>query len=146
MCASSELEIEILTERIRSPLLSSPLRSAGPPAKMKETKMPSPSSPPTILKPNPVEPLCSNTFLGSLPKQSDSVRVKGRTESREEVGRGREIWPKLMYKQRVTKIHLLLVYIVNDPLMPSTFSLGSDLLNKIFKWLVYRTTHKKNYD
>lgn len=61
-------EIKILTDRIRSPLLSSPLKSAGPPARMKETKMPSPSSPPTMLKPRPVEPLCSNTFLGSLPK------------------------------------------------------------------------------
>lgn len=60
-------ETEILTDRIRSPRLSSPLKSAGPPARMKETKMPSPSSPPTMLKPRPVEPLCSNTFRGSLP-------------------------------------------------------------------------------
>lgn len=68
--ANRELDVGILTERIRSPLLSSPLRSAGPPARMKETKMPSPSSPPTMLKPRPVEPLCSNTFLGSLPKRA----------------------------------------------------------------------------
>lgn len=62
-------KVQILTERIRSPLLSSPLRSAGPPASMKDTKMPSPSSPPTMLKPRPVEPLCSNTFRGSLPNK-----------------------------------------------------------------------------
>lgn len=55
-----------LTERIWSPLLSSPLRSAGPPARMKDTKMPSPSSPPTMLKPSPVEPLCSTILRGSL--------------------------------------------------------------------------------
>jgi hypothetical protein len=55
-----------LTDKIRSPLRSSPLRSAGPPARMKETKMPSPSSPPTMLKPRPVEPLCRMILRGSL--------------------------------------------------------------------------------
>ena len=55
-----------LTDKIRSPLRSSPLRSAGPPARMKETKMPSPSSPPTMLKPKPVEPLCRMILRGSL--------------------------------------------------------------------------------
>lgn len=55
-----------LTDRIRSPRRSSPLRSAGPPARMKETKMPSPSSPPTMLKPRPLEPLCREIFRGSL--------------------------------------------------------------------------------
>lgn len=54
------------TEMIRSPFLSSPLRSAGPPARMKEMKIPSPSSPPTMLKPRPVDPRCRTTFLGSL--------------------------------------------------------------------------------
>lgn len=58
-----------LTDKIWSPRFSSPLRSAGPPARMKETKMPSPSSPPTMLKPRPVEPLWSTTFLGSLYRQ-----------------------------------------------------------------------------
>lgn len=69
MRADRKLGVQILTDRIRSPLRSSPLRSAGPPARMKETKIPSPSSPPTMLKPNPVEPLCNTTFLGSLPKR-----------------------------------------------------------------------------
>lgn len=58
-----------LTDKIRSPLRSSPLRSAGPPARMKETKMPSPSSPPTMLKPRPVEPLCRMILRGSLEGQ-----------------------------------------------------------------------------
>lgn len=58
-----------LTDRIWSPLRSSPLRSAGPPARMKETKMPSPSSPPTMLNPRPVEPLWRTILLGSLYKQ-----------------------------------------------------------------------------
>ena len=35
-------------------VLTCPERSAGPPARMKDTKMPSPSSPPTMLKPRPV--------------------------------------------------------------------------------------------
>lgn len=54
------------TDTSRSPFLSSPQRSAGPPARMKEMKIPSPSSPPTMLKPSPVAPRCSTTFLGSL--------------------------------------------------------------------------------
>lgn len=54
------------TDIIRSPFLSSPLRSAGPPAKIKEINIPSPSSPPTMLKPRPVEPRWRTTFLGSL--------------------------------------------------------------------------------
>ena len=86
MWANKVVEVEILTERIRSPLLNSPLRSAGPPARMKETKIPSPSSPPTMLKPKPVEPLCSNTFLGSLPRERDNVRVRGRSETIEDLG------------------------------------------------------------
>lgn len=55
-----------LTERIWSPLRSSPLRSAGPPARMKEMNMPSPSSPPTMLKPRPVEPRWITMRRGSL--------------------------------------------------------------------------------
>lgn len=54
------------TDTMRSPFRSSPHRSAGPPARMKEMKMPSPSSPPTMLKPSPVVPRCSTTFRGSL--------------------------------------------------------------------------------
>uniref|UniRef100_A0A674NSR7 Uncharacterized protein n=1 Tax=Takifugu rubripes TaxID=31033 RepID=A0A674NSR7_TAKRU len=64
-----------LTDRIWSPRFSSPLRSAGPPARMKETKIPSPSSPPTMLKPRPVEPLWSTTFLGSLYRQFSIFRL-----------------------------------------------------------------------
>lgn len=60
-----------LTEMMRSPFLSSPLRSAGPPARMKETKIPSPSSPPTMLKPSPVEPRCSTSFRGSLKRRNE---------------------------------------------------------------------------
>lgn len=63
------------TLRIWSPLLSSPQRSAGPPAKMKDMKMPSPSSPPTILKPRPEPPLCSTTVLTSLQKKGDQWRL-----------------------------------------------------------------------
>ncbi|TNN49413.1 hypothetical protein EYF80_040368 [Liparis tanakae] len=48
----------------------SPLRSAGPPARMKEMKMPSPSSPPTMLKPSPVEPRWIRTLRGSLEVKS----------------------------------------------------------------------------
>lgn len=55
-----------LTLSIWSPRRSSPLRSAGPPARMKEIKIPSPSSPPTILKPSPEEPLLSTTVRTSL--------------------------------------------------------------------------------
>lgn len=54
------------TDRMRSPFRSSPQRSAGPPARMKEMKIPSPSSPPTMLNPRPVDPRCSTTRLGSL--------------------------------------------------------------------------------
>lgn len=89
-------EIKILTDRIRSPLLSSPLKSAGPPARMKETKMPSPSSPPTMLKPRPVEPLCSNTFRGSLPK---TATVSGWRR-----GQGlRERWAKMLPQLKETE-------------------------------------------
>lgn len=58
----------VFTLRIWSPLCSSPLRSAGPPARMKEIKIPSPSSPPTMLNPRPVEPLWIKTLRGSLEK------------------------------------------------------------------------------
>ena len=54
------------TKRIWSPRLTSPERSAGPPAKMKDINIPSPSSPPTILKPNPDGPRCRTTLRGSL--------------------------------------------------------------------------------
>lgn len=54
------------TDKMRSPFRSSPQRSAGPPARMKEIKIPSPSSPPTMLKPRPVDPRWSTTRLGSL--------------------------------------------------------------------------------
>lgn len=57
---------DVITLRIWSPLWSSPLRSAGPPARMKEINMPSPSSPPTMLKPRPVEPRWIKTLRGSL--------------------------------------------------------------------------------
>jgi len=40
--------------------------SAGPPDKIKDTKIPSPSSPPTMLKPNPAALLFSSTCLGVL--------------------------------------------------------------------------------
>lgn len=59
----------VFTLRIWSPLCSSPLRSAGPPARMKEIKIPSPSSPPTMLNPRPVEPLWIKTLRGSLEKR-----------------------------------------------------------------------------
>lgn len=89
-------EIKILTDRIRSPLRSSPLKSAGPPARMKETKMPSPSSPPTMLKPRPVEPLCSNTFLGSLPKTATVLGWR--------TGQGlRERWAEMLPKLKETE-------------------------------------------
>lgn len=39
--------------------------------------MPSPSSPPTMLKPKPVEPLWSTTFLGSLYKQFRLYIISG---------------------------------------------------------------------
>lgn len=65
-----------LTDTRRSPFLSSPQRSAGPPARMKEMKMPSPSSPPTMLKPSPVVPRCRTTLRGSLLEQEHSVNVK----------------------------------------------------------------------
>ena len=55
-----------LTERRRSPLLRAPDMSAGPPARIKDTKMPSLSSPPTILNPSPDEPFLTVTLLGSL--------------------------------------------------------------------------------
>lgn len=41
-----------------SPRFNSPPTSAGPPANMNDTKMPWPSSPPTILKPRPLDPFC----------------------------------------------------------------------------------------
>lgn len=61
--------LPVITEMMRSPFLSSPLRSAGPPARMKETKIPSPSSPPTMLKPSPVDPRWRTSFRGSLREQ-----------------------------------------------------------------------------
>lgn len=63
-----------LTERIWSPFRSSPLRSAGPPARIKEMKMPSPSSPPTMLKPRPVEPRWITIRLGSRGMSSSPSR------------------------------------------------------------------------
>ena len=50
-----------LTEMIWSPRRKCPLASAGPPAKMNEMKMPSPSSPPTMLNPSPVVPFSRTT-------------------------------------------------------------------------------------
>lgn len=55
-----------LTVRIWSPLRSSPHRSAGPPASINDINIPSPFSPPTILKPKPVDPFFNFTLLGSL--------------------------------------------------------------------------------
>lgn len=63
------------TDKMRSPLRSSPQRSAGPPARIKEMKMPSPSSPPTMLKPRPVEPRWSTTRLGSLEKNNSNTAL-----------------------------------------------------------------------
>lgn len=63
----------VRTDRMRSPLRSSPQRSAGPPARMKEIKIPSPSSPPTMLKPRPVDPRWSTTRLGSLQGNTSSA-------------------------------------------------------------------------
>src|SRR4029434_7503329 len=60
---------------MRSPLCSSPLRSAGPPVRMKEMKIPSPSSPPTMLKPRPVKPRCSTTRRGFLLHTRTSVHA-----------------------------------------------------------------------
>lgn len=60
------LKLIPLTLKIWSPRLSSPLRSAGPPARMKDTNIPSPSSPPTILKPRPDCPLCNTIVRTSL--------------------------------------------------------------------------------
>ena len=64
----------ILTEMIWSPRRNSPERSAGPPAKMKDTKIPSPSSPPTILKPNPVDPFFKIILRGSLEKNEEKKK------------------------------------------------------------------------
>lgn len=66
VCTCACVRACVRTDTSRSPFLSSPQRSAGPPARMKEMKIPSPSSPPTMLKPSPVAPRCSTTFLGSL--------------------------------------------------------------------------------
>ena len=68
----------VLTEMMRSPFRSYPQRSAGPPARIKEIKIPSPSSPPTMLKPRPVEPRCNTTFLRSL-KHTHKYKGKGDT-------------------------------------------------------------------
>lgn len=57
------------TEMSWSPLCNSPLRSAGPPAKMNDTNIPSPSSPPTMLNPRPVGPFCSTIFRTLLQTQ-----------------------------------------------------------------------------
>ena len=57
-----------LTNTIWSPLLKLPLRSAGAPARMKEIKIPSPSSPPTILNPRPEGPRINTTVRCSLVK------------------------------------------------------------------------------
>ena len=51
---------------IWSPRLTCPERSAGPPASMNEMNIPSPSSPPTMLKPSPEGPRRSTTTRGSL--------------------------------------------------------------------------------
>ena len=58
-----------LTAKIWSPLLRSPLKSATPPARMNEMKIPSPSSPPTMLNPRPVGPLFRISLRGSLQQQ-----------------------------------------------------------------------------
>lgn len=55
-----------LTRMIWSPRLTCPERSAGPPASMNEMNIPSPSSPPTMLKPSPEGPRRSTTTRGSL--------------------------------------------------------------------------------
>ena len=51
---------------IWSPRFTCPDKSAGPPARINEIKIPSPSSPPTILKPNPEGPRCNSIVRGSL--------------------------------------------------------------------------------
>lgn len=67
--------ITVLTERSWSPCLSSPLTSAGPPAKMNDTNMPFPSSPPTMLKPSPEALFLKIIFLGSLKEQTKTTRL-----------------------------------------------------------------------
>lgn len=62
------------TDKIWSPLRSSPLRSAGAPARMKDTNIPSPFSPPTMLKPRPVDPFFRIIFLGSLKNKEIQFR------------------------------------------------------------------------
>ncbi len=56
----------LLTLMIWSPLRRFPLKSAGPPVNINDINMPSPPSPPTILKPRPDVPLCKSTRRGSL--------------------------------------------------------------------------------
>ena len=51
--------------------------SAGPPDKIKDTNIPSPSSPPTMLKPNPAALLFSNTCRGALQPDQDSDAKHG---------------------------------------------------------------------
>jgi len=66
----------ILTERSRSPRLNSPDKSAGPPARTNETKIPSLLSPPTMLNPKPDEPFFTITLLGSLLSQTQSKKYQ----------------------------------------------------------------------
>lgn len=47
--------------------------SAGPPAKMNDTNMPFPSSPPTMLKPSPEVLFLKIIFLGSLKEQTKTT-------------------------------------------------------------------------
>ena len=59
-----------------SPRLSSPHVSAGLPARINEIKIPSASSPPTMLKPRPPRPLMSSTSRGSRGKSRSSSLLR----------------------------------------------------------------------
>jgi len=50
--------------------------SAGPPARTKDTKIPSLLSPPTILNPRPDDPFLTTTLLGSLKYQQKQLLGK----------------------------------------------------------------------
>ncbi len=69
LCVCARVCVQVLTDMSWSPRCNSPLRSAGPPARMNDMKIPSPSSPPTMLKPRPVPPFFNKLFRGSLQTQ-----------------------------------------------------------------------------
>lgn len=58
-----------------SPRFNSPPASAGPPARMNDTKIPWPSSPPTMLKPRPVAPFCIVIERVSLWRKGNRILI-----------------------------------------------------------------------